>query len=1072
MTHEPFHLTPESVASLPPPGLAGPSHPLFAPHSSRYLAFISVQPSTRGGVGTAASSTRSSSSISQPAALYSPLTGAATTATSSTNTTKNGKKLPFPAATTERVLMCVDLEQVLDHPRSHPDVSDPQCSPLIRWSGITPASSGSSSSSRNSKRRIMEDDAAATSSGESTMSLEERLRRERQRLSTGGSSMTQFSWAWTTLPADTIGETNIEEDDEQKPQQQILRLLVPARGRLFIQDGIMGQSASAAVCIHDKSSFSLSEVNGSTSTTSSSSSGGGGNTSTGGAAIDPQLSPDGCLVAWTCQGELYVKSATALQTDPATRVSFGADDAVSHGVADFVAQEEMDRYRGFWWHAESNAILFTRTDESPVPMYRIMHQDGDAVDFSGSCSGNATSSSSSGKTKSGKTTQYEDHRYPFAGKENPVVSLGLIKIDRESILQQMVQQESRNDNSDSMQLATAQEIAIENWEAVTWIDPPREASEYLARVYWLPDGTVAAQWQNRSQNVSVLYRIDLERGKGRTLVLERSDVWINLHHMFEVLPRPIHPDEFIGGGLERDIPPMPYPLPDGSFSFLVASERSGFSHLYLYTYVPGINGEQAVMIKAITGGDWVVESIAGVDMANDVIYCTGTYDSPLERHLYAVPFLNNRVPEEELVDFGDVDTSASPNGVRRGLSKVIHALSGKSGRHKGHEKSAVHLARQLRCTLGPGMHSIVMDANCRYFVDTSSDLSSPTTVKVYELPREGLTFPTMNGATGSVPVRLIMTLYDALQDDKGLINLISSPDSALSQTDCLAKALPPPELLSLPTADGTDTLHAALYRPDPLLHGPGPYPLVCAVYGGPHVQRVHRSWSQTADLRAQRLRSLGFCVVKCDNRGSSRRGISFESAIAGRLGRLEVLDQVAVVRQLVVRGVADGSRVGIYGWSYGGYLAAMCLCRAPDVFHVAVAGAPVTSWDGYDTHYTERYMGLPEDNPSGYRESAVFDHVPNMQGKLLIVHGLIDENVHFRHTARLINKLIASGKEYDLLIFPEERHSPRRLRDRIYMEQRISDYIVRHLGANRNRSALDLISSLGPGGLRSMAGHL
>jgi dipeptidyl-peptidase-4 len=133
----------------------------------------------------------------------------------------------------------------------------------------------------------------------------------------------------------------------------------------------------------------------------------------------------------------------------------------------------------------------------------------------------------------------------------------------------------------------------------------------------------------------------------------------------------------------------------------------------------------------------------------------------------------------------------------------------------------------------------------------------------------------------------------------------------------------------------------------------------------------------------------------------------------------------------------------------------MCLCRAPGVFHVAVAGAPVTPWDGYDAHYTERYMGLPSENPNGYRESAVFDHVPNMRGKILLVHGLIDENVHFRHTARLINRLIASaGKDYDLLLFPDERHSPRRLRDRIYMEQRILDYFLKHLGNSTTMRAM------------------
>ena len=916
----------------------------------------------------------------------------------------------------------------------------------------------------------------------SSLSLEERLRRERQRLSSSGSSLTQFSWTWTTPNAATITAATASFSTVEEKQQDVLRLLVPARGSLYIQDGILNQNQHKPVvrCIHDKSLPGVAS----------------------GAAIDPQLSPDGSMVAWTCEGELYVKSAsTSKASIPAIQISFGAqqadDVAISHGVADFVSQEEIDRYRGFWWHPDSNAILFTRTDESNVPVYRIIHHDGDSVDFSAAASAAASYPSGkpkSGSKKSGTTSSsssssshntnglaYEDHRYPFAGKENPKITLGVVQIDRESVLRHGEEPAESRDQDDAMHMASAQDIAMENWDACRWIDPPREAPEYLARVYWLPDASVVAQWQNRAQNVSVLFRIDLERAKGRTLLLERSDVWINLHHMFEVLPRAIHPDECTGG-LERDMPPMPYPLPEESFSFLFASERSGFSHLYLYTYAPGINGEQAVLLKQITGGNWVVESITGVDMEKDVVYCAGTYDSPLERHLYAVPFLNNRISEEEQAEAasGDADNAGNPNGVRRGLSKVMHALSGgkagKSGRIN--ERSLPCLARPVRLTMENGMHSVVMDDHCRYFVDTSSDLARPTSVKIYEIPRQSPTFlaaGTPNGATNCevLPVRLLMTLYDALLDDKSLPSLLAaSGQSTLSQTDRLSKALPPPELISFPTADGSDTLHAALYRPDPVRHGPGPYPLVCGVYGGPHVQRVNRSWSQSADLRAQRLRSLGFCVVKCDNRGSSRRGMAFESAIAGRLGRLEVLDQVAVVRQLVVRGIADGARVGVYGWSYGGYLSAMCLCRAPDVFHVAIAGAPVTSWDGYDTHYTERYMGLPEDNPSGYRESAVFDHVPNMQGKLMIVHGLIDENVHFRHTARLINKLIASGKEYDLLIFPEERHSPRRLRDRIYMEQRISDFVVRHLGVNTSPTALDLLTSLGPSGLRTMAGHL
>jgi dienelactone hydrolase len=1006
------------------------------------------------------------------------------------------------------------------------------------------------------------------------MSLEERLRRERQRLSTTAGSITQFSWVGIKQKKKTkinkLHDMDKNDDNSQWKDQEILRLLIPSRGSLYIQDGIALENEESSddndhdtedndkdsedsditcICVHDKST-------------------------TGMTAMDAQLSPDGTMVAWTSDGDIYVQACRA--DAPIIRLTFGATQsencAISHGVADFVAQEEMDRYRGFWWHPDSCGILFTRNDESNVPLYRILHhhyvphyQTTPGTPDSSTHDNSAHGSSGNNNNNSNNlvagieimnSSMFEDHRYPFAGKSNPVVLLGFVKIDRESVLDtnmivmrparlpmhhleardSMDEDEShkaRTDDvtaDDPMQLSTAQDIASANWSRCQWFDSPREASEYLARVHWLPDGCLVIQWQNRLQNCTVLQRLDVLKDTnsvdrdtpgsaslGRTLLIERSDVWINLHHMFHVLPRPIHPDECCiecSSSVSTKSPPMPHEFPPGSFSFLFASERTGFQHLYLYTYCPGINGEQAVLLKPITKGRWIVESILGVDLGKDVIYFTGTYESALQRHLYALPLLGKSNKHEwrsgaaavAVSNKGEdtLKTASSPgfeatamstlqinatnsphNGVRRGLSKVMHALSGKgsSGRvfstpTKGGNRTVLQsteipLNRRTndpnsptKLTIERGMHSIVMDDDCRYFVDTSSDLDRPTTVKIYELPTED-----------HMSLKLVMTLFDASMDDGSIAAIRASFQNYKSPSD-ISNHLPPPDLLSFPTSDGTETLHAAVYKPDRNVHGPGPYPLVCAVYGGPHVQRVNRSWSQTADLRAQRLRGLGFCVLKCDNRGSSRRGLAFESCISRRLGRLEVLDQVAAVRQLVVRGLADPTRVGIYGWSYGGYLAAMCLCRAPDVFHVAVAGAPVTSWDGYDTHYTERYMGLPSDNASGYREAAVFDHVPNMRGKLMIVHGLIDENVHFRHTTRLINKLIAAGKEYDLLIFPEERHSPRRLRDRIYMEQRITDYFLRHLVENRHTpTAFDLMTpsmseQRGGKGVRMMAGHL
>jgi dipeptidyl-peptidase-4 len=314
-----------------------------------------------------------------------------------------------------------------------------------------------------------------------------------------------------------------------------------------------------------------------------------------------------------------------------------------------------------------------------------------------------------------------------------------------------------------------------------------------------------------------------------------------------------------------------------------------------------------------------------------------------------------------------------------------------------------------RLTAEPGIHEVVLDAKLERFVDTHASVARPPRVTVRSLE------------SGAV----VTTIYDHV--DERIAKL----------------GLAPPELVTLQSRDGM-TLHGAIYRPSPG-KGQAPYPVIVSVYGGPHAQRVDDNWLLTVDMRAQYLRSLGFLVFKLDNRGAAWRGLAFEAPLHRDMGNIEVQDQVDGVRWLVAQGLGDPGRVGIYGWSYGGYMAAMCLMRAPDTFHVAVAGAPVTHWDGYDTHYTERYMGTPQDNPRGYAESSVMRHVPAMRGKLLLVHGLLDENVHFRHTARLINALIQHRKDYRLLLFPDERHMPRGAADRVYMEEQVRDFFLQHL---------------------------
>ena len=280
-----------------------------------------------------------------------------------------------------------------------------------------------------------------------------------------------------------------------------------------------------------------------------------------------------------------------------------------------------------------------------------------------------------------------------------------------------------------------------------------------------------------------------------------------------------------------------------------------------------------------------------------------------------------------------------------------------------------------------------------------------------------------------------VTTLRRTDEGEALATLFEEPEMT-----AVERGLRPPELLAMAAVDGTP-MFAALYRPD----GEGPHPLVVSVYGGPHAQRVIDDWALTVDLRAQYLAQAGFAVLEVDNRGSANRGLAFEAHLHRRMGTIEVEDQVAAVEHLAAEGLVDRERVGIYGWSYGGYMTCMCLMRAPDVFRVGVAGAPVVNWDGYDTGYTERYMSTPQDNPAGYRDGAVTTHVEGLAGKLLLVHGMVDENVHFRHTARLITALTAAQKPYDLQLYPEERHLPRDAAGLEYMERRLVSYFEEHL---------------------------
>ena len=250
-----------------------------------------------------------------------------------------------------------------------------------------------------------------------------------------------------------------------------------------------------------------------------------------------------------------------------------------------------------------------------------------------------------------------------------------------------------------------------------------------------------------------------------------------------------------------------------------------------------------------------------------------------------------------------------------------------------------------------------------------------------------------------------------------------------------------PELVEVKSPAGP-TLHGALLEPRGMEPGRR-YPTVLMVYGGPGVQTVLDEWGPR--LLWQHLADRGFVVFQLDNRGSTGRGPAFQAPIHKRLGTVELEDQLAGLDALEAMPFVDPARVAIYGHSYGGFMAALAMLSAPDRFKVGIAGAPVTDWRLYDSGYTERYMGTPADNAKGYEESDLAKKADNLKGKLFVLHALMDENVHFDHTAHLVDALVAANKRFDLFVFPGERHGYRNPAARRYAMHRVVDYLVENL---------------------------
>ena len=251
------------------------------------------------------------------------------------------------------------------------------------------------------------------------------------------------------------------------------------------------------------------------------------------------------------------------------------------------------------------------------------------------------------------------------------------------------------------------------------------------------------------------------------------------------------------------------------------------------------------------------------------------------------------------------------------------------------------------------------------------------------------------------------------------------------------------EFGELNAVDG-EMLHYSVIKPfdfDPAKK----YPVVVFVYGGPAAQTVLNSWPGRADaFFNQYLSQNGYIVFSIDNRGTPRRGVKFGSALFRHQGNVEVTDQLRGVEYLKTLPYVQADKIGVYGWSNGGYMSLMLLAKASSTYACGVAGAPVTDWGLYDTHYTERYMDLPKNNPDGYAASTVFAHLDGLKSKLLLIHGMADDNVLFTNSTKLMSELQKRGTPFELMTYPGAKHGLRGA-DALHRYRLTEDFFARCL---------------------------
>ncbi|WP_338646408.1 S9 family peptidase [Flavobacterium sp. KS-LB2] len=318
---------------------------------------------------------------------------------------------------------------------------------------------------------------------------------------------------------------------------------------------------------------------------------------------------------------------------------------------------------------------------------------------------------------------------------------------------------------------------------------------------------------------------------------------------------------------------------------------------------------------------------------------------------------------------------------------------------------------KLRLSQNTGTNAATFSPNFQYYINTFSSASQPTTY-------------TLNEAKAGKQVQVI-------------------ENNASLATKLKSYNLPAKEFFVLKTDKGNE-LNAWMIKPKDF-DSAKKYPVFMYQYSGPGSQQVNNEWNSTDDYWFMMLSQQGYIVVCVDGRGTGFKGAAFKKVTQLQLGKYEVEDQIDAAKVIGNYAFVDKSRIGIFGWSYGGFMASNCIMKGNDVFKMAIAVAPVTNWRFYDSVYTERYMTTPQENASGYDDNSPINHVDKLKGKFLLIHGSGDDNVHVQNSMQMMEALIQANKQFDSQIYPDNNHGIYGGKTRVQLYTKMTNFIKENL---------------------------